>query len=182
MIPAESAGAHAAPSAGRGPNANRQLPAVGFFVVFGLQPEIAGACHPGCRRSGPEPRQVWQRRLDYGAARGRLTRAESACYYWKFLRSCRYRLGVRTRGSQPRDRGSNPRTGTKFVGSPGVPSTARRGTAHRQNRSTRSNGVNRIAPVKVSRRSSKRCAPMPRVTRVRGCEQNSPMSSAKSSG
>ena len=25
--------------------------------------------------------------------------------------SCRYRLGVRTRGSQPRDRGSNPRTG-----------------------------------------------------------------------
>src|SRR5688572_17963055 len=25
---------------------------------------------------------------------------------------CRYRLGVRTRGSQPRDRGSNPRTGT----------------------------------------------------------------------
>src|SRR5438094_9142316 len=24
----------------------------------------------------------------------------------------RYRLGVRTRGSQPRDRGSNPRTGT----------------------------------------------------------------------
>ena len=28
------------------------------------------------------------------------------------LRQCRYRLGVRTRGSQPRDRGSNPRTGT----------------------------------------------------------------------
>src|SRR6476619_136906 len=27
--------------------------------------------------------------------------------------TCRYRLGVRTRGSQPRDRGSNPRTGTK---------------------------------------------------------------------
>ena len=26
--------------------------------------------------------------------------------------ACRYRLGVRTRGSQPRDRGSNPRTGT----------------------------------------------------------------------
>ena len=26
----------------------------------------------------------------------------------------RYRLGVRTRGSQPRDRGSNPRTGTKL--------------------------------------------------------------------
>jgi hypothetical protein len=25
--------------------------------------------------------------------------------------ACRYRLGVRTRGSQPRDRGSNPRTG-----------------------------------------------------------------------
>src|SRR5690606_13913822 len=25
---------------------------------------------------------------------------------------CRYRLGVRTRGSQPRDRGANPRTGT----------------------------------------------------------------------
>ena len=29
-------------------------------------------------------------------------------------RSCRYRLGVRTRGSQPRDRGSNPRTGTNL--------------------------------------------------------------------
>ncbi len=29
-------------------------------------------------------------------------------------RSWRYRLGVRTRGSQPRDRGSNPRTATKF--------------------------------------------------------------------
>src|SRR4030095_4503753 len=28
----------------------------------------------------------------------------------------RYRLGVRTRGSQPRDRGSNPRTGTIFTG------------------------------------------------------------------
>src|SRR4029079_3824084 len=26
----------------------------------------------------------------------------------------RYRLGVRTRGSQPRDRGSNPRTGTNL--------------------------------------------------------------------
>ena len=29
-----------------------------------------------------------------------------------FLLTRRYRLGVRTRGSQPRDRGSNPRTGT----------------------------------------------------------------------
>ena len=29
---------------------------------------------------------------------------------------CRYRLGVRTRGSQPRNRGSNPRTGTIKVG------------------------------------------------------------------
>jgi hypothetical protein len=29
-------------------------------------------------------------------------------------RACRYRLGVRTRGSQPRDRGSNPRTGTNL--------------------------------------------------------------------
>ena len=28
---------------------------------------------------------------------------------------CRYRLGVRTRGSQPRDRGSNPRTGTSLA-------------------------------------------------------------------
>ena len=28
---------------------------------------------------------------------------------------CRYRLGVRTRGSQPRDRGSNPRTGTRYL-------------------------------------------------------------------
>src|SRR5918993_2309322 len=31
-----------------------------------------------------------------------------------FPEACRYRLGVRTRGSQPRDRGSNPRTGTNF--------------------------------------------------------------------
>ena len=31
-----------------------------------------------------------------------------------FPEACRYRLGVRTRGSQPRDRGSNPRTGTNL--------------------------------------------------------------------
>src|SRR5687768_9826882 len=30
--------------------------------------------------------------------------------------ACRYRLGVRTRGSQPRDRGSNPRTGIPSEG------------------------------------------------------------------
>src|SRR5262245_44153701 len=33
-------------------------------------------------------------------------------------RQGRYRLGVRTRGSQPRDRGSNPRTGTIHHRSP----------------------------------------------------------------
>src|SRR5574339_650861 len=45
---------------------------------------------------------------------------------------CRYRLGVRTRGSQPRDRGSNPRTGTILRSRPhaeratdGTPSFAR---------------------------------------------------------
>ena len=37
---------------------------------------------------------------------------------------CRYRLGVRTRGSQPRDRGSNPRTGTRKVQSKSVTESA----------------------------------------------------------
>src|SRR6476620_6716521 len=38
---------------------------------------------------------------------------------------CRYRLGVRTRGSQPRDRGSNPRTGTRNVATPATPAMRR---------------------------------------------------------
>jgi hypothetical protein len=38
---------------------------------------------------------------------GSLGNIKGSCW-----RVCRYRLGVRTRGSQPRDRGSNPRTGT----------------------------------------------------------------------
>src|SRR5688572_1718568 len=43
---------------------------------------------------------------------GWLTLRGSPAVIHKFLLTCRYRLGVRTRGSQPRDRGSNPRTGT----------------------------------------------------------------------
>ena len=38
----------------------------------------------------------------------RLTRSRGPCYTWNFPDACRYRLGVRTRGSQPRDRGSIP--------------------------------------------------------------------------
>ena len=36
-------------------------------------------------------------------------------------RAWRYRLGVRTRGSQPRDRGSIPRTATNTIGKPIIP-------------------------------------------------------------
>ncbi len=45
--------------------------------------------------------------------RRELTVLGTVGYHCFFAPSSRYRLGVRTRGSQPRDRGSNPRSGTK---------------------------------------------------------------------
>ena len=48
--------------------------------------------------------------------------------------TCRYRLGVRTRGSQPRDRGSNPRTGTilRSPASVSEPRIASQASSHRK--------------------------------------------------
>jgi hypothetical protein len=74
-----------------------------------------------------EGAQIFRQRL-LRNARCTLSETTSAPLEWPFFSACsdsprvllelqvltgRYRLGVRTRGSQPRDRGSNPRTATK---------------------------------------------------------------------
>src|SRR5687768_3286424 len=68
-------------------------------------------------RCDPQRGRVRHTRERQGARAGTATEAWTSSYKFAKIRGSysarrRYRLGVRTRGSQPRDRGSNPRTAT----------------------------------------------------------------------